>query len=146
MNLAQLLTDEKAAHGGKWIEYGNGVSFLLGAANNPAHQKAMAKVASKRARAQRVMDTAAAEELFISTLPGTVLLGWKGLTTGRPAGTNGSEDPGEEKEFPYTLENAATLLSQSMPIRQFVQVEAANADNFAMESEAATAATLKSES
>lgn len=131
MNIAKLRTDETASQQGKWFDYDDGARFLIAATNNPAHTKAMGKIAQKRARAVRVDDTDAAEKLFIETLPETVLLGWEGL-----------DDDG--KPFPFNRENALRLLRESRPLRDFIVMEANNTANFLKEKEAAVADAVKS--
>lgn len=135
MNIAQLRTDEAKSTNGKWFDFTDGVSFLIAANNNPKHSKALSKIAQQRARAFRKNKGDEAERLFIDSLPGNVLLGWKGLK---------HTVNGEEIEYPYSDENAAHLLKTSREVKDFVVANANDLSNFAADEEAAAASDLKS--
>lgn len=81
---------------------------LIAPHSNPEHKQAYADILdSTSPDGKPSKNIIKRENDFAESLPGTVLLDWKGFTSG-------------EKEFPYNRENAVLLLQGSASFREFV--------------------------
>lgn len=129
MDIAQFKGDAALETGGKWIKF-HDCEFLIAANMNPNHKKALHKLAKKNPLAIRRGDIAEQERIAIEAMAGTVLLDWRGVKNG-------------ELDFPYTPENAITLLKIQI-IRDFIADESQQISNFQAEAEGGAIASLKS--
>lgn len=100
-----------------WVEWDDEASFQLqyvGADEVEAVLMERAQRASVRTQNATSKDRS---KLMIDYLVDGILLGWKGLTD------NG-------KPYPYTKENARTVLTKSKELRDFIHAEASKITNF----------------
>ena len=111
---------EKAA-GGVWIEYEDGIWFLIARSNSPAYRGAVRRMHKqhKHQIENETLSDAKSDALMADLIAAHILVGWKGLKSG-------------SKEFPYSFANAVALLSSEAysEIRAWVMAQAEDLENF----------------
>lgn len=121
---ATYATDAKKEIEGVWKDLPGDAKVLVARAGNRAYAKALEvevkqhkhELDKKDANADKV-----AEEMLISVMASTVLLGWSGISF-------------KGKKLPYSVDNAKTLL-QVKDFRQLIANLADDIDNFKAEAE-----------
>lgn len=94
-------SDETKENDGVWCELGAGASLLVARAGNRKYARMLSSQVEKNQRALDLKNEAAddlSDQIMISVLANTVLLGWKGIQFKR-------------EDMAYSVENAKTLLS-----------------------------------
>jgi len=101
--------DKKKEVEGVWFDVAEGGRVKIARINNQAYRDAFRRrtVAAEQAVRLKVLDEASAERVLIDTLAEAILVDWEGFTA-------------EGEEFPYTFENAQTLLTELTVFRDFV--------------------------
>jgi hypothetical protein len=94
--------DEKAELEGRWVEYGDGVSFLVARSGNSKYNRLLSSQYKRNKVALEAKGAAAealSDALMVEVMAKTILLDWKGELTLK----------GEKLE--YNLENAKRVLA-----------------------------------
>ena len=119
LNLKAIDLDKAAS--GVWIEYDDGISFLIARSNSQDYKTAVRRM-HKQYKYQidnETLSDAKSDALMAGLIASHILIGWKGL-----------ESSGEE--FKYTRDNAIALLSDERygEIRAWIMVQADDLENF----------------
>lgn len=129
MDIANVIGNRDSQKEGEWIEYKEGVRFLLVYSDSKKPRTFFMNGFSKlRRKAHGKLPAAEKQaELTLDMLVEHVVKDWEGLEQRDPNST-----PEEPKmiPFPYSKQNCRTLLEQSTVLRDFVAQEAADLDNF----------------
>ncbi len=118
--------DEKAETEGRWVEYGNGVSFLVARANNNNYNRLLSSLYKRNKVALEAKGDAATalnDNLMVEVLAKTILLGWKGDIALK----------GEKLE--YSVENAKKILAHK-DFRRYISNLSEDFEAFKVEQEA----------
>lgn len=113
--------DLEKAEAGTWIEYDNGIEFLIARSNTPAYRKAVRHM-HKRYKRQIDNETLSDEKsdrLMAELMADHILLDWSGLKNGK-------------EEFKYSRENAVAFLSDERyaEVRLWIMAQADDLENF----------------
>ena len=132
LNIRALDPEKSAA--GVWIDYDDGISFLIARSNTPGYRKAVRQIA-KRHKQQienQTMSDRKSDEITAGLLQEYILLDWRGIMQG------------DGSEFPYTRENCVALLSSEdhVELRLWIMAQSENMENFRAEEVKKPAATL----
>ena len=123
LNLPQIDTDKSEE--GSWIDYSSGISFCIARDGNKGYTADMQKMYKQNRRfiENKSMTDEQADSLLSDLQAKHILKGWKGLKNGT-------------KDFPYSLENAKLLLSDSsyQEVRDWIMEQAAEAENYRTDS------------
>lgn len=112
---AQFATDETLENNGTWFDIGGDARILVGRAGNRKYGKTLTKAVERNRKTLDLGNDAAdekSEEIMISVMAESILLGWEGI-----------KFKGEALE--YSLENAKMLLA----IKDFRKLVAEKADD-----------------
>jgi hypothetical protein len=118
--------DEKAETEGRWVEYGNGVSFLIARANNNNYNRLLSSLYKRNKVALEAKGDAATalnDNLMVEVLAKTILLGWQGDIALK----------GEKLE--YSVENAKKILAHK-DFRRYISNLSEDFEAFKVEQEA----------
>lgn len=119
IDIKDVIGDKPAQEEGKWIDYENGVRFLLIYSDSKKPRSFYLNGLNKLRRKAHggIPKTDKQQALMLDMLVLHVVKGWEGFTTGG-------------QEFPYSIENCRKLLEDSTVIRDWVTAEAADITNF----------------
>jgi hypothetical protein len=118
--------DEKAEQEGRWVEYGNGVSFLVARSGNPKYSRLLASMYKRNKVALEAKGEAAEalnESLMGEVMAKTILLGWKGNVALKGV------------KLEYSVENAKRLLAVK-DFRRYISSVSEDFESFKAEQEA----------
>lgn len=125
MQIQKLKPDADKQTNGVWITYDGEAQFLIAYmddTNYDAKVKRMSLAARRKSRT-RGLPAALEIEVQVKSMVGTLLRDWKGLD-------DGVDENGKDIPFPYTVENANRLLTESKDVRDFLQIECSILANF----------------
>lgn len=134
MNISDFTGDALLEQNGVWRPFED-AKFLIAAAMNPAHKKALNRLGKANQRAIRLNDDVAQDKLAVEAMAEGIVLGWENVTI--------TKDD-QEVDFPYTKANAITLMTKSRVMRDWISGEAQSLQNFQKEKEAASKEEIKS--
>lgn len=121
MDLNLNSIDLETAEDGQWVEYADGIEFLIARAGNPKYNAALQRFyrRHKRAIEDKSMSDAAADAGLVDVMARHILLGWKGIT-----------DKGEPLE--YSEANAKALLSDQRyaEVRAWITEQSNDVENY----------------
>lgn len=129
MDIAKVIGDKDSQQEGEWIEFKEGVKFLLVYSDSKKPRTFFMNGFSKLRRKAhgKIPHADKQAELTLDMLVEHVVKGWEGLE---------QRDPSSPKEepimvpFEYSKQNCRTLLEQSTVLRDFIAAEAADIENF----------------
>lgn len=114
---------EKAA-AGVWIEYDDGISFLIARSNSPEYRSAIRRMHKqhKHQIENQTLSDAKSDQLMAGLMATHILIGWKGLKS-------------HGEEFKYTRDNAEAMMEDERysEIRAWVMAQAEDLENFRSE-------------
>ena len=119
LNIKAIDLDKAAS--GVWIEYDDGISFLIARSNSPDYRNAVRRM-HKQYKFQidnETLSDAKSDALMAGLIASHILIGWKGL---KSAG----------EDFKYTRDNAVALLSDERysEIKAWIMAQAEDLENF----------------
>lgn len=116
--------DLDISESGVWLEYDDGIEFLIARANTPGYRGAVKKIQKihKRQIDSDTLSDAKADKLAAETMADWVLKDWKGLKNGKI-------------DFEYNRENCIAFLSDEryLEIRRWIMVQADDLENYRLE-------------
>ena len=136
-NIKKLFgTNKKKEDEGVWVPGPEGLEFLIAAASNDKTEKLTIELMRPYRRLARLnqMPKDKQEEISLTVISRTILLGWKGV----------KDDSG--KEIPYTPEAGFTALKEAPGFANFVAGIAADSASFRDEEETERRGNLSSAS
>jgi len=120
LDINEFKTDRQLEEEGVWVPVdGAGAKIKVARINNPRYKKYFQRITKPYRRQIRSgnLSEDLAEKLLVDALANTILLDWEGLTKGG-------------KKFPYTVDNARQLLSESPDFRDLVSDAAGEMESF----------------
>lgn len=128
--------DKVAAEDGKWFPVpgdSGDVEFLIARINNPEWVRVTKELMKpyKGASRSRMLGQKVRDEITIKAMARTILLGWRG------------DLRVDEKDFPYSVENAERMLTDYPDARDFVSDRSTDLDEYRIIEDEDTAKNLR---
>jgi hypothetical protein len=124
-DLKDFRTDKDAKAVGVWIEFGAGAEFKIASFDNPGFTEAFRKMTKPYNDLGRTIPEDDQQAILVKCMAAHIVLDWKGVFL-------------DEKELPYSAENAEKVLNEFEWVLARIVTEAKKIENFKAKASEAT--------